>query len=433
MCGIVGFASKSNYRLDLNEVNKTYLHRGPDSQDFVYFKNCGLAMNRLSIIGIGEEGNQPMTDSSNRYTIVYNGEIFNSREIRSNLISLGYDFKTLNSDTEVVLASYIVYGDKCCSIFNGMFSFVIYDNINQTLFGAIDRFGIKPLNFIYKGDYFVFASEVKTLKSLNILTGKYNSESIINYFKLQYIPFEQTIYDGISKLLPGSFFSFDILENNLKFSKYFKPEFSNSRHVLDLNQFSYEFSSAVKRWSHSEVDLGLSLSGGLDSSLIASYCVKNSINFKAFTVFFKDKKYFNYNEINEAKRFANYLKIDLIEVPVDEEMVKNSFTDMLKALDEPYCGGVPSYFIYKKMKDVGLKVALTGVGGDELFGNYGKWDKYFKVNYVLRKYLKSMVNFDFNQISNFYGTVYSKYNSNSDIKSLFLNFRESDLESRISN
>jgi asparagine synthase (glutamine-hydrolysing) len=226
MCGIVGFAGSRNQPV-IEKMNSVQSHRGPDDAGY-YFDDrysIHLAMSRLSIVDI-KDGHQPMSNHDESLYIVFNGEIFNSNELRAELLKKGYTFKTDHSDTEVLIYMYQHYGEEMLPYLNGMFAFVIYDIKASSLFAARDRFGIKPFYYSVVNDHFSFASELKSLFCCPWISKELNNQGIYDYFTVQTIPAPHSIYEDIKKLPSGHSLRYDLASKSSKINRYYSPGFS---------------------------------------------------------------------------------------------------------------------------------------------------------------------------------------------------------------
>lgn len=424
MCGIVGY-SGYNDRLPILEMNKAQHHRGPDEDGVVYHKegNVHLAMKRLSIIDINS-GHQPMYNIDKSLCIVFNGEIFNAPILRKQLESEGYNFQTKGSDTEVILVLYQKIGVKCIELLNGMFAFVIHDRNKNILFGGRDHFGNKPLYYHQTGNIFSFASELKSLRVLPWVKSNLNPNAIHHYLTIQTIPSPLTIFKDCYKLPAAHKFEFDLNKHQLHVERFWKPSFSTRTDNLGsgiLNsEIKEQFLSAVSRWMMSDVEVASSLSGGLDSSLITAAAVINGGKLTTFTLGFPDMP--EMDERNLSKQVAKKYNTNSIEILITEKELANDIPNMVSTLDEPYAGGLPSWFIYKAAQKEGFKVILTGSGGDELFGNYGKWIKYqnnteyIKKLYSAWRYRKDKL---FSILKYPFGTIYYPYYNENEKQGLY--------------
>jgi len=393
MCGIVGFTNMKNHAL-IRAMNDSQIHRGPDDEGYYFCeKSCvNMAMRRLSIIDL-EGGQQPMSSADGNIWIVFNGEIFNAPELRQELADNGYAFRTDHSDTEVLIYLYAKYGTDMLRHLNGMFAFVIYDKQKQILFGARDHFGIKPLYYCHSGDRFAFASELKSLKVLPWITWEIDYQSLYHYFSFQCIPSPKSIYRSVSKLAAANCFTLNLSTNDLNIRSYWKPKFAkDGDHIPpgDVSQYVlYELKQAVQRWSLSDVPVACSLSGGIDSSAIVALMSKQrNICVKTYTLGFEDAS--DLDETDLARQVARKWNTEHHEICLKPDNLLDDLDQMVYHLDEPYAGGLPSWFVFKMMgQDV--KVAMTGTGGDEVFGNYGKWKTYENPQTRLRAYLHMLI------------------------------------------
>lgn len=397
MCGITGFAG-INDRNILEKMNSIQAHRGPDDEGYYIETNqsVSIAMRRLSIIDL-QDGHQPMSNVDETIWIVFNGEIFNAPQLRTSLLQKGYLFKTDHSDTEVLICMYEHYKEKMVQHLNGMFAFCIYDKKQNKLFAARDPFGIKPFYYSLEKNIFSFASEVKSLLKCPWITKDLNKQAISHYFTFQTVPSPFSIFNSIKKLPAGNSLQYDLGSKKVTTIKYWSPSFSSSVNLLNSKKngeiketIRNLFFEAVKRWSQSDVEIACSLSGGIDSSsVIAALSLQGYNNIKTFTLGFSDQP--DLDEKYIAQHVAKKWNTEHHEIIIDASDFLKSLDKMIYHLDEPYAGGLPSWFVFEGMHKY-VKVAMTGTGGDELFGNYGKW-KYYKSHrdhfYKLREYLKN--------------------------------------------
>ena len=395
MCGIVGFTGSAEKGL-LHKMNETQVYRGPDDEGYFTddIQGVNLAMRRLSIIDL-HDGHQPMSNHDETIWIVFNGEIFNAQVLRKELEKMGYSFKTKHSDTEVLIYMYKHYGNKMVEHLNGMFAFVIFDKEQGSLFAARDQFGIKPLYYSTNNEKFAFASEMKSLFTCPWISKELDKQSVFHYFSSQTVPAPNSIIKGIKKLPAGNYIQYKISSRQVSVHTYWQPPLSSSSitRSLDLHEFKShikeQFICAVNRWSQSDVEVACSLSGGIDSSAIVAALASNSTKkIKTFTVGFKDEPDADETEI--ARIVANKWDTEHHEIFLDVDDILLSLETMAFHLDEPYAGGLPSWFVYEAMSKH-VKVAMTGTGGDELFGNYGKWRNYEHWRdhfYKLREYIR---------------------------------------------
>lgn len=379
MCGIVGLVDKDNFHL-LSKMNNILFHRGPDdSGEFVDKERCfAFAMRRLAIIDI-EGGKQPMSNEDNSLWVICNGEIYNSPELRNYMIKKGHIFKTKNSDVEVLLHLYEEKGSQLLEDLNGMFAFVIYDKNKGILFGARDRIGIKPFYFSYKNGKFAFSSEMKSLLILPWISKEINPESLYHYISLQFVPAPQSIFIDIKKLPAGHYFIYDLNKKEITINKYWELNVSEieNKSVDEWEELIIQkLKESVKRWTLSDVPIACSLSGGLDSSTIVGILASEGFSdLRTYSLGFEGIEEQEFNELPLAIKVAEKWNTEHHEIFIDAKRILNDLEKMVWHLDEPYAGGLPSWYIYEIIGR-NVKVAMTGTGGDELFGNYGKFKIY---------------------------------------------------------
>ncbi|MBO8244221.1 asparagine synthase (glutamine-hydrolyzing) [Prochlorococcus marinus XMU1411] len=374
MCGIVGLIGSQSGNW-INEMNDAQYHRGPD-EDGLYSDGdeISLAMRRLSIMDI-EGGSQPLISNDRQYVLIYNGEIFNAFDLRFDLEKKGEIFNTNNSDTELLFKILQKEGIYSVRKLNGMFSFAFLDKVNNKLFLARDRFGIKPLYYTTQNGFFAFSSELKSILSLPFIKRDINMQSLFNYLSLSYVNGYDSIIEGIKRLNPGHILEYDLGRKELKIIRWWEPLF-NPNNDLNINNISNEIldklQSSIKRWTISDVDIGACLSGGLDSSAIVALSHKLGKSIKTFSLGFDDEYAKDLDELPLARKVALEFGTEHMEIILKPEDILEDLNSMISSIDEPYAGGLPTWFVFKFMSKY-LKVGLTGTGGDELFGNYGKW------------------------------------------------------------
>lgn len=399
MCGIVGIASFqdiSNRDWIKNSIN-TLKHRGPDfigewwSKDY----KVGFAHSRLSIIDLSLSANQPMHLTNKSLSIIFNGEIYNYRDLRQELEKLGHKFKT-KSDTEVILASYAEWGSNCVNYFNGMFSFSIYDSRLQRLFIARDRAGQKPLFYYFKDGTIWFSSELKALFESDVLQKNIDLESLDCYLAMGFIPGDRSILLNFKKLPPAHALIFDIKEKKLNVWNYWKiPEFENKSENFNqdllVDKLDNLIEDSVKKHLVADVDVGVLLSGGLDSSLITAYASKNSKKIKTFNVSFPG--FGKFDESKNAKIIASHFKTDHTELIVDKNTnIANLLIKLSYQYDEPIVDSsiFPTYLISDLISKY-CKVALGGDGADELFGGYNHYQDLIRKKLFFQYFPRSII------------------------------------------
>lgn len=374
MCGIFGCINFSNKIIDKSKFNESLellKHRGPDNQSTIYFNNDTIALGhrRLSIIDLKESANQPMKNDN--YCIVFNGEIYNYIEIREDLISKGLIFLT-DSDTEVILKSYEFYGESCVNTFNGMWAFVIYDIKNNTFFCSRDRFGVKPFNYYLSKETFIFSSEIKSIIKYdnNLNVPNYNS---IGLYCLEGASSElnETWFENIFRLKPGH--NLKINGSNITINRYYN--YPNKSIDITFNEakskFRNLFFDSVRIRMRSDVPVGVTLSGGLDSSsIVAAISNLNSPKINSYTAKFPN---YLYDEADLAKKTADIYNLNFNEINV--EYSNDEYISLLnKMIYHLESGNLsPSIFplwkVYERAKK-DVTVVLEGQGADELLGGY---------------------------------------------------------------
>jgi asparagine synthase (glutamine-hydrolysing) len=388
MCGICGWIDHSNNKEEYNlrqlkKMTGVLGHRGPDEDGFWIKDNIALGHRRLSIIDLGL-GQQPMFGNHGN-SIVFNGEIYNYKELRSELINKGLVFRT-NSDTEVILHSYEAWGEACLDRFIGMFSFVIWNPQKRELFIARDRLGKKPFYYYHGTSMFAFASEIKSLLSLKEIKENIgiNPYSVSDYLSLGYILTPKTIFTGINRLPAGYYAIYGIDNGNLTLHKYWNLENflipgNNSIYNSKMeNDFLDIFNDAVRIRLYSDVPLGAFLSGGIDSSsVVASMSHIHSTKLHTFCVGFGED---SYDESNYAETVARHLNVDLKIRPYSNPTA-TELSNLIWYFDEPFGDNsfIPTYQLNKLAREY-VTVALSGDGGDEVLAGYSTYmaDKYFK-------------------------------------------------------
>ena len=386
MCGITGKVYfDKNKKVNANELKSmadVIRHRGPDDEGYYIDENVGLGFRRLSIIDL-KTGHQPLSNSNDTIWITFNGEIYNFKELRYTLEKKGYQFKT-NTDTEVIINLYQEYGEKCVDHLRGMFAFVIWDGIKKQLFGARDRFGIKPFYYYIDEEKFVWASEIKSIAVSEKIKKDIHIESLDYYFAYGYMPRETSIFEKVKKLTPGHYFILKPFEGKkLEIKSYweikFEPDYSKSEAYWKESIYDC-LNEAVKMRMISDVPLGAFLSGGVDSSIIVALMSLNSERpVKTFSIGFKEEKY---NELHYARVISDYFKTSHHEFIVEPDSI-DLLPELVHAYDEPLAddSAIPTYYVSKYTREH-VTVALSGDGGDELFAGYDSYTKMISLNKI---------------------------------------------------
>lgn len=391
MCGIVGIAGQQDPDW-IRHMNSSIVHRGPDDGgEYVSRESSvSMSMRRLSIIDI-QGGHQPMPNKDRTLWVVFNGEIYNAPEIRRRMEQRGEQFLTGHSDTEVLLHLYEEKGFSCLDDLNGMFAFVIHDRKQNLLFGARDRMGIKPLYYCSANGRFLFASELKALLTVPIIEREIDRQSLYHYMTLLYVPDEASIIKGVRRIPPAHSFVYDLKSRQLTLQKYWQLKFAGDESPDEKEWAEVlrdELKAAVRRWTLSDVPIACSLSGGLDSSAIVGLLAEIGYpRTKTYSLGFVGEEEQSWNEIDLARQVAQRWATDHHEILLEPQDLLSDLVAMVWHLDEPYGGGLPSWYVFREMsRDV--KVGLTGTGGDELFGNYGKF-RIYEANRILQAALAS--------------------------------------------
>ncbi|MBL0329721.1 MAG: asparagine synthase (glutamine-hydrolyzing) [Bacteroidetes bacterium] len=381
MCGIAGYYSFTNKfsQKDLEEMTAAIAHRGPDAEGFYKDTVCGLGHRRLSIIDLSSNANQPMHSADNRYVMVYNGEVYNYREIAAELRQKFKSEFITSSDSEVILEAYVQYGPEFVQKLNGMFAFAIYDKHKNELFVCRDRIGIKPLYYFWDGENFAFASELKALTKVSVIPLELNRNAIYKFLHLGFIPAPQSIYQSIKKLDSGTWIK--ISKNNFESDKYWSINKQVTEKVITkekeaIVKLSDLLMSSVQYQIKSDVPFGVFLSGGIDSSLVTANAVNLSgVKVNTFSIGFEENKY---NESVYAKAVANHLGTNHHEFIVSYKDAIDLIDTIFDVYSEPFAdsSSIPTLLVSKLAKGE-VTVTLSGEGGDELFLGYGayQWAK----------------------------------------------------------
>ena len=418
MCGIAGLLHLDGSAVatsDLVKMTDSIAHRGPDGQGQWVEKNIGLGHRRLAILDLTDAAKQPMFSSDNRFVMVYNGEIYNFVELKSELSSLGHQF-TSRSDTEVLLAAFRQWGTDSIPRLNGMFAMAIWDRWEKRLCLARDRYGIKPLYFSKQGSSLAFASEQRAVVSLENFERKLDFEGVFEYLSFQNILSNRTMNQDIQIFPPAHFAVLDLGagKNELHFTEYWDFDFQEPKTISSHGEYREEldrlFVQAVSRQLISDVEIGSYLSGGMDSGSIAAIASRSIPDLKTFTCGFDLTSAsgieLGFDERDAAKALSNIFKTEHFEVLLSSSDMENSLEKIVWHLEEPRVGqSYPNYYA-AKLASKHVKVVLSGAGGDELFGGY-PW-RYFRDT--------KFANFD--DFATQYFTYWQRLLNSEEIKSL---------------
>ena len=390
MCGFCGYINRKE-KTHIKKMNDMIKHRGPDDESYYTDDLIAMGFRRLSIIDL-KGGRQPISNEDNTMYITFNGEIYNYKEIKEDLIKKGHIFKT-NTDTEVILHGYEEYKEKILDKLRGMFAFVIWNKNTKTLFGARDHFGQKPFYYSKMQGTFMYASEIKSLLKHPDFLKEINKAALKPYLTFQTSVLNETFFKNVYKLKPGHYFTYDEKTNKLDIQKYYEITFDSKTQNFDelVDEIDETITKSVDYHTISDVPVGSYLSGGIDSSYVVSYLKPD----KTFSVGFN---YQNFNEVPMAQELSDILHIQNKNELINADNFFESIDKVQYYADEPTANlsAVPLYFL-SKLASKDVKVVLSGEGADELFGGYTSYDedeklkKYRKLPFFIRKFLKLIV------------------------------------------
>lgn len=396
MCGIFGIAAR-NTRIPeglLERGTQSLAHRGPDDSGTIAVRDgeneIGLGNRRLAILDLTPLGHQPMQDPETGNWIVYNGEIYNFRQVRCELEAGGIRFAT-QCDTEVLLRAYAQWGESCLSRFRGMFAFAVWDAARHLLFLARDPMGIKPLYFAQTGRYFVFSSEVRSLLGTGFVARRLHAPGLRNYltFGSAYDPL--TLVEGVQALAAGHWLrwkdgsvrqeSYWDLVDSSSGSGSADSSVKNSKDAACRLQPLLE--ESVRMQLVSDVPVGIFLSGGIDSSALVSIVSAEGVRPSTFSIVFKESEF---SEAQHSRAIAQAFDTHHHEIEVSQTDVLGAIPDALGAMDLPTMDGVNTYFVSRETRKAGVKVALSGLGGDEVFAGYSSFRTIPRFENIIRKW-----------------------------------------------
>ena len=389
MCGINGLVdftgniSNENLKNFIINFNSSLDHRGPNDNGVEIINNVGLGHTRLSIIDLSKNGKQPMLSKQNNTIISYNGEIYNFLELKEKFLK---DLNFIsNTDTEVILKLYSKIGiENLIKKINGMYAFSIFDISKNKIYLSRDKIGKKPLYYYHENDYLIWSSELKTFKNSPINNKlEINEEAIRNYFDVGYVPSPLTIFNNIKKLLPGETIEIDLAKNVKKKFFFEKNEENFDLQNFELNSFEEILEDAVKIRTISDVPYGVFLSSGIDSSLVASVLSKiKSSKINSFSIGLKNS---SLDESINSKKIAHSLGLNHNELIIDENDLLNIIPKMVDTYSEPFAdpSQIPTYILSEFSKKK-ITVALSGDGGDEIFGGYNRYIYFKRYKYLIK-------------------------------------------------
>ncbi|MCF6212482.1 MAG: asparagine synthase (glutamine-hydrolyzing) [Flavobacteriaceae bacterium] len=382
MCGISGIINSDSSKICdkniLEKVTHAVAHRGPDGYGFWTHNNIGFGHRRLSIIDL-KAGNQPMQAFDNKLSITFNGEIYNYLDLKKELQKRGYAFKT-NSDTEVILVGYKHWGKAIVNHLRGMFSFAIADMKNREVFIVRDHFGIKPLLYYRGTDFCMFGSEIQQFHKHPQFKKDINVSAMAEYLKYGYIPAPLTIFNNLHKLEPGNYLRLNFEGRILEKTEYYDVKFNPNNKVSYsewVERVEEAINTSVNYHKIADVSYGSFLSGGIDSSLIASSLAEKGQKVAAFTMGFANK---DFDEVPYAKQVAQMYNLNHHIDYVNMEGMQDIFPKLIQHYGEPFAdsSAIPTYYITKKIREY-LPVVLSGDGGDEAFGGYYSYQNFLKI------------------------------------------------------
>lgn len=368
MCGLLGIWHKNGGRekFDVDEITKVMAHRGPDDFGSASLGHVQMGFRRLVILDLSENGRQPMQNEDGTIWLVFNGEIYNYLELREELQKKGHVFKS-TSDSEVIIHLYEEEGECCLGRLRGMFAFCIYDTRRDLLFGARDRFGIKPLFYMENDRYFALASEAKALLKIPGSQAKVNRAAIAHYLTFQYVPEPQTMFEGIFKIPPAHCFTYK--NGRLELKRYWQITFKPENRPLGefLEGTRQVLREAVKLHTRSDVPWGAFLSGGIDSTVIVAL-LREAGPVSTFSVGYEEA---GYSELDEAARTAEYLETDHESYVIGPEEFWRLLPKLVWYFDDPVAdpAAISLYFVARLARKK-ITVTLSGEGADEVFGGY---------------------------------------------------------------
>ena len=379
ICGIFNLNGEPVSPVNLRKMTDSIEHRGPDGEGFYIDSFIGLGHRRLAIIDLSPAGHQPMLTKDAQYILTYNGEIYNFQELRVELESLGYQFRS-RTDSEVVLYAYAELGSECVDRFNGMFAFVIWDKTQQELFVARDRYGIKPLYYTFTSGHFLFASEQKAILTHPAVQREIDLEVLIEYFTFQNIFTDRTLFKAIKLFPAGCWVKIPLgtLTSYLSPIRYWDFDFREPEQAVSEHEYVEEldrlFRMAVNRQLVSDVDLGSYLSGGMDSGSITAIAATQLPFIKTFTCGFDlhsaSGLELGFDEREKAEFMSYLYKTEHYEMVLKAGDMERILPTLAWHLEEPRVGqSYPNYYA-AQLASKFVKVVLCGAGGDELFGSY---------------------------------------------------------------
>jgi asparagine synthase (glutamine-hydrolysing) len=414
ICGVLNFDGREVGSALLKKMTDSIAHRGPDGEGWYQSKGLGFGHRRLAIVDLSPLGHQPMVSQDTRYALTYNGEIYNFREIRSELISKGYSFLS-QTDSEVVLHAWAEWGQACVLKFNGMFAFAIWDSVQEDLFLVRDRYGIKPLYYAHIGNSIVFGSEQRAINEHPAVKATLDKRALLEYFTFQNIFTDRTFVEDIKILPAGTILSINAQTQKISKHQYWDYHFREPKGKIDSREYKEELDrllrQAVSRQLLSDVEIGSYLSGGMDSATITALAATELPYIKTFTCGFDLSSAtgveLGYDERVKAEAMSALFKTEHYEMVLKSGDMERCLDTVVQAIEEPRVGqSYPNYYV-ARLASKFVKVVLSGAGGDELFGGY-PW----------RYYIGSDSK-NFEEYVDSYYAYWHRLVSNSQLKQLF--------------
>lgn len=372
MCRIAGLITPKHNLTAIQDMATSMMRGGPDDEGFFYDEAEALAFGhrRLSIIDLTDAGHQPMHNSDESITLIFNGEIYNFLQLKDELSLLGHSFKT-KSDTEVIIKAYEEWGEECFSKLKGMFAIAIYDKRRKEVLLARDPMGIKPLYYFVDNEQLIFASEIRALKKLGSF--QENPDWKVYFYTYGFLPEPVTTLKGVHPLRRGTCLKYSLNTKSYTNSTFYNPTYTST--ITDYKEAKYyvkeKLELAVKRHLISDAPIGFFLSGGIDSSLLTLLGNKyKKEDLHTLSIIFNDK---NYSEKQYQELIAEQTDAKHHPFLLEKDMFLNALPDIFEAMDQPSTDGVNTYFICKYAKDAGLKAVISGLGADELLGGYASF------------------------------------------------------------
>ena len=414
ICGVLNFDGREVGSALLKKMTDSIAHRGPDGEGWYQSKGLGFGHRRLAIVDLSPLGHQPMVTQDGRYALTYNGEIYNFREIRADLVSRGHSFRS-QTDSEVVLHAWAEWGSDCVLKFNGMFAFAIWDSVQEGLFLVRDRYGIKPLYYAHIGNSIVFGSEQRAINEHPAVKATLDKRALLEYFTFQNIFTDRTFVENIKILPAGTILSINAQTQKISKHQYWDYHFREPKGKIDPREYKEELDrllrQAVSRQLLSDVEIGSYLSGGMDSGTITALAATELPYIKTFTCGFDLSSAtgveLGYDERVKAEAMSALFKTEHYEIVLKSGDMERCLDTVVQAIEEPRVGqSYPNYYV-ARMASKFVKVVLSGAGGDELFGGY-PW----------RYYIGSDSK-NFEEYVDSYYAYWHRLVSNSQLKQLF--------------